>query len=232
MTLLTIVQGALDEVNGPDLATLAGNTDPSAKKMLRIVNKCGLDLMRAVPWQVLRKEQTFTTISGETQTAILPSDFDRFVPEAFWDRTEKRKIDGPVSSVEWQGLKATAYSGTRRKYIYRGGAVSILPAYSAGNSLAFEYISKNWCQASDETPQSAFAADTDTGILDEELLTLATRFAYLESEGLPSQMANRDLLTYMKKLVKNDQPTGGILSAGDIFGGRHFTGAPIVDYSV
>lgn len=229
MTLLTIVQGASDQVNAPDLATVAANADPSAKKMLRIVNKCGTRLMKSIPWQILRKERTFTTISGETQTGILPSDFDRFVSETFRDRTANAKIDGPTSAVQWQDLKAQNYSGSRRKFVYRGGAIAILPAYSAGSTLAFEYISKNWCQASDETPQTAFAADTDTAILDEELLTLATVYEFLESEGLPSDAALRAYMKHLKTLVNNDQPASGVLSAGDIFGGRHFTGAPAAD---
>lgn len=227
MTLLTIVNDAMDQVNGPDLATVAGNADPAATKVLRIVNKCGNDLMKTVPWQILRKEQTFTSISGETQTGILPDDFDRFVAETFRDRSTGQLIDGPVSSVEWQGLKATGYIGDLRKFIYRGGSILILPAYSAGTTLAFEYISKNWCQSSGEDPQAKFLADADTALIDEELLTLYTIYAWLVSEGLPAGDAGAAYMQHKKTLTKSDQPTGNVMSAGDIFGGRHFTGSPV-----
>ena len=232
MTLLSICQNAADEIGIPRPQTVAGNADPDAQKILRIVNKCGMALMKKAAWQVLRKQQTFTTVAGLEQTSILPSDFDRFVPESFWDRTNTRLIAGPISAVEWQGLVANDYSGAQRKFIHRGDSVSIIPAYLAGSSLAFEYVSNQWCQTSGSVGQTAFAADTDTGILDEELLTRALVHSYLEVEGLPAAMAQRDYVTYLKQLLRNDQPSGGILTAGDIFeGGRHFTGAPAVNTS-
>jgi hypothetical protein len=173
MTLLSIVQDAVDEVGVGPIATVAGNQDPLALKLLRLVNKGGKALMKSAVWQVLRKERTFTSIAGLEQTGTLPADFDRFVPETFWDRTNVKLISGPVSAVEWQGMVANDYAGEQTKFIYRGDSVSIIPSYSAGVSLAFEYVSKNWCEDSGGSGQTAFAADTDVGILDEELLTLS-----------------------------------------------------------
>lgn len=230
MTLLSIVQDAADEVRATQPATVAANTDPDVQVFLRLLNKSGKALMKSAAWQVLRKEQTLTTVSGLEQTGAIPSDFDRFVPETFWDRTNLRQIAGPITAVEWQGLVASSYTGTQRKFIYRGDSVFIIPAYSAGSTLAFEYVSQNWCQSSGGTGQTAFAADTDTGILDEELLTLSLIYAYLDSEGQPTAAkAERDLNNYLKTLLKNDQPNGGILTVADIFrGGRHFDGVPTI----
>lgn len=233
MTLLTIARAVADEVGIDRPSSVIGNPQPEVQKLLRHANKVGNRLMKSVAWQVLRKEKTYTSVSGETQTSILPSDFDRFVPETFWDRSASRLLVGPIGSVEWQGLKAGNYSGTPRKFIYRGGDVLVIPSYSAGSSLAFEYISKNWCQSSGATAQTAWAADTDTGILDEELLTLGTKLVYLTDEGQPNGAASQDFDTYFDILIGNDQPTAGIMVAGDIFnqgdgfgGSRHFSGAP------
>jgi hypothetical protein len=187
-------------------------------------------MMKTYPWQTLRKEGTFTALAQETQTSILPSNFDRFVPETFWDRTNDKLIVGPIDSVEWNSKKAAGYSGTPR-FIYRGDSVLVVPAFAGGESLAFEYVSKNWCQSSGGTAQSAWAADTDTGILDEELLIYAGIFEYLDSEGQPSGNALAQLRNYMKILTKNDRRVSGIMAAGDIFssGGRHFDGTPTAE---
>lgn len=227
MTLLSITNDVADEVSIDRPATIAGNASVDAQRLLRLVNKVGKKLMKVAPWQVLRKEQTFTSVAAEEQTGILPSDFDRFIPETFFDRTGQAFISGPITPVEWQGFKASGYNGTQKKFVYRGDSIFILPAFGAGSTLAFEYVSKNWCQSSGGTGQTAFAADDDTGILDEELLTLATIFVYLDAEGQPTASAAREFEDYANTLLGNDQPNAGILTAGDIFGnGRHFSGTP------
>jgi hypothetical protein len=229
MTLLTICTDAADEIGIDRPSSVIGNPQPAIQKLLRYANKVGNRLMKAVDWQILRKEKTFTSIVGETQTGILPADFDRFVAEAFWDRSASKLISGPVSSVEWQSMKATAYNQDP-KFAYRGGSVLILPVYGAGSTLAFEYVSKNWCQSSGGTGQSAWAADTDLPVLDAEMMTLGLKVVYLTDEGLPNAIAMKDFDDYFATLLGNDQPSAGILSAADIFGGgRHFGGTPSVN---
>lgn len=228
MTLLTIAQNVADEVGVDQPTVVAGSPDPTAQKLLRYINKTGTGLMKKLAWQVLRKERAFTSISGETQTAILPSDFDRFIPETFWNRSTPVLMSGPVSAVQWQGLKATTYTG-KPKFAYRGGDVLVIPALGAGDSLAFEYVSNQWCQSTGAVAQSAFAADTDTGILDEELITRGAKFVYLTDEGLPNALAGADFNDYLAVLSRNDQPSANIMVAADIFGGanaRHFDGTP------
>lgn len=229
MTLLSICQAVADEVGILRPATIIGNTDPDAQKLLRFANKTGNRLMKAYPWQVLRKERTFTALSGSTQTGILPDDFDRFVPETFWNRSGSELITGPITSVEWQGYQTFGYSKAERVYILRSGHVSVLQVMSGGETLAFEYISKNWCQSAAASPQSEFAADTDTTIVNEELLTYGLMFSFLDADGQPSGRAGAEFQEYFNTLTENDQPTGRTMLAGDIFGGgRRFSGAPSV----
>lgn len=229
MTLLTIGQAVADEVNVTRPTSIAGGSTEEALRILRYVNKCGRKLMQAYPWQALRNEQTFTAVAGSEQASILPTDFDRFIPETFWDRTNTLLIVGPVSAVQWQGLKAGGYSGNPR-FAWRGDAVLIAPDMDGGESLAFEYISKNWCQSSGGTTQDAMTADDDVGLISEELLTLGATYEYLAGEDLPYQKARADYMEFYKGLTGNERAKPGILLSGDIFGGgRHFGGAPIAN---
>lgn len=231
MTLLTICTAVADEVGVDRPGSIIGNSGPTAQKMLRYVNKSGWTLMKGVAWQVLRKERTFTSIGGSTQTSILPADFDRFIPETFWNRSDYELVSGPVGAVQWQGLKAFGYGGDD-KFTYRGDDILILPEPGAGKALAFEYISTYWCKSSGGTGQTAMAADTDVGVIDEELLVKATKFTYLSDEGLPNDVAYKEMTDYMDDLTRNDQASPGILVAADIFGGgRHFTGTPVTSGS-
>lgn len=227
MTLLTICQDIADEVSVFRPTAVIGSSDSGILKLRRAATKAGYALMRNAAWLDLRKERTFTAIAGETQTGILPADFNRFVPETFWDRTNIQFVVGPVSAVEWAGLKAGSYSGVTRKFVRRGTAISVTPAFAGGESLAFEYISKNWCQSSGGTAQSAWAADTDTGILDEELIKLAGIYYYRDIEGLDVTSARAEFMTAYMAILDNENSGSRVMGAGDIFSGsRHFGGAP------
>lgn len=226
MSLLQICKDAADEVGIDRPASIVGNSQSDPQKLLRYAKKVGIHLMKKVAWQILRKEQTFTSILGETQTGILPADFDRFIPETFWDRSATKLISGPITAEQWQSLKANSYAGDP-KFIYRGGSVLIIPAPSAGNNYALEYVSNQWCQSALGVAQTSWIADTDTGILDEELITLGLKYVYLTDEGLPNAIAAAEFNDYFGTMMTNDQPDSGVMVAADIFGGGwHYTGVP------
>lgn len=232
MTLLTIATDAADELQVTRPGSVAGSTADTSRRMLRYANAVGRDLMKEYAWQDLRREQTFTAIAGEVQTGILPSDFDRFVPETFWDRSSDQFLSGPIPAARWQGLKARNYSNSYRKFMIRNDSVYAIPAFGGGESLAFEYVTNQWCQSSGGTGQAAFAADTDTARIDEELITRGIIYKWLLSEGLPFEGALNAFVTYKNDLIKNDEPRPRILVAGDIFArptGRHWTGTPEVN---
>lgn len=231
MSLLQICQDAADEIGITQPSSVANNAAPEALTLYRLANKVGNRLMKAYPWQVLRAETTFTSVATEAQTSILPSDFDRIVPETFWNRTDKVLISGPVSPVQWQGLKANSYSDTSRpKFAYRGGSILVTPTLAAGKTLAFEYVKKNWAESSGSTAQSEFSADGDTALLDEELITLGLVFEFLDQKGQPTGKAASAYVERFNLLVENERADDGIMVSADIFGGgRHFTGSPPVD---
>lgn len=229
MTLLSICTDVAEEVGVPAPTSIVGNSGVTEGKLLRHANAVGTRLMRKVCWQALRKEQTFTSLGQEAQTSIIPSDFDHFVPETFWDRDNSRLLTGPIDAVEWQGLKANSYAESYlTRFIHRGDDVLIIPVPDAGNTFAFEYVNKNWALSSGSTPQAKFLADTDTSVIDAELLTLGVIYRYLDSEGLPAANAYGAFEDMFNTLVDNDQPSGGVVMAADIFGqfSRRHSGAP------
>jgi len=148
MTLLSIADNVAYETKGENPATIAGNTTPGATQLLRLINKVGTRLMRLYDWKILETESTFTASGNEIMVtaANMPSDFDRFIPETFWDRDSENLVTGPISPVEWGGLKARTYTDINNiKFIHRGGAISALPVVGVGVNLAFEYIKNEWC---------------------------------------------------------------------------------------
>lgn len=228
MTLLSICQNAADEIGLTPPATVQGNAEGEVMKLRRYANKVGTKMMKDYAWQVLRKERVFTAISGEEQTGIFPSDWDRIIPDTFWDRNLSYLVTGPVSPVEWQGLKALNSEISERKFALRGGSVLVYPAPSGGETFAFEYVSKNWAM-NGSTPQPALVEDADTAIIDEELITRGVIYEYLVNDGQPAGAALVEYQRYFDTLVQNDRQSSGVLRAGDMFrSARRFGGTPPV----
>lgn len=183
MSLLTITRNAAIKIGVNVPSSVIDNTDQEIIELLAFAQEEGKELARRHDWQILRKEKTFTTLATEAQEA-LPSDFGRFVNETFWNRTRKHPLFGPLTPQEWQYNKNWASSPVTDSFTVRGGLILIDPTPTAGETMAYEYISKNFCQSSGGTVQSAWAADDDTGILDEYLIELGVIARFKLSKGL------------------------------------------------
>lgn len=186
MSLLTIIQDAADLIGLPRPQFVVAATDPTTRQLLALANLEGKELARRYAWQELLKEATFTSVAAELQgtLASIASDYGWAVSDTVWDRSQTVPVNGPLSPQQWQALKSSNVSGPYGQYRIRDSKLYIIPAPTAGRSMAFEYVSKNWCQSSGGTAQSAWAADTDTGILPEHLMTLGLRWRFKHSRGL------------------------------------------------
>jgi hypothetical protein len=137
---------------------------------------------------------------------VVPTDLDRFVPETFFNRTRKRPVFGPISAQDWQFTKGVVATTLVESFRQRGNGILITPTPTANDTYAYEYISKNWCQSSAGTGQTAWAADTDTGILPESLMTLGVIWRFLRAKGFDYAEAFR---TYELAKAKAQAKDGG-----------------------
>jgi len=157
----------------------------------------------------------------------LPADFQRTITDTEWDRSRRWPLVGPRSPQQWQlyksGLIGTAtfqrrwrikqltVSGVAAKYF----CLDPVPTDN-GAQMVFEYVSNAWCQSAAGTPQTRWAADTDTGILDEYLLTLGVRWRFLNRLGLAYA---EELDEYLRETAKAFGADGGMpildLAGGD-----------------
>ncbi|MEE9345656.1 MAG: hypothetical protein V3U88_08620 [Methylococcales bacterium] len=229
-TLLQIATAVADETKGPRFANVAQNVDPDAQNILRLVNKVGTRLMRIYDWNILRAEETVSATGDEIliPSASMPVDFDRFVPETFWDRSTNNLLSGPVSPVEWNGLKVQTFSSQNKKFIFRGGSVLTQPIFDSGTDLAFEYISNFWCENSLGAGLVSMTSDTDVSRLDSELMISIVKYEWLASEGQPTPAAVAEAKEMIARLINNDASSENIAVTADIFAQntRHFEGAP------
>ena len=232
MSLLDICQNAADEI-GLDArpVSVVGSTIVEVQRLLRFAQRVGSDLATRAPWQALRDVQTFTAVASETQSNAVPAAFQRFSPETVWDVTNGVSITGPIDPVEYQSRKTdittAGFTGPMRWFTRRGNDFLVWPMPVGGETYRFEYQSGAFCQSAAGVPRTEWLADTDTGRISEELITLGVIARYLAADGQPSAQAEMAYRERMITEIRNDAPAAGVLAAGDIFGtGRRFTGEP------
>lgn len=184
---MTICQDASLRMGFSNLSSVVGNTDETAGRLYALANQSGKELSRLHQWQILTKEKTFTTVAAETQTDTpIPTDFDRFVDETIFNRSKLRRLVGPLTEEEWQVQKSLTASVITDAFRVRGGSFLIIPAPTADETIAYEYISKYWVDndGDGDGDLAAFAGDSETSLLDEEMITTDVIWRYRKSVGL------------------------------------------------
>ena len=228
MSLLTICQNAAVEINITKPDVVAGSPAQEVVRLMRYANKVGLRLSAAFAWQALRKEQIFTAIPGHEQPGALPLDFGFFIPETFWNLAARVQATGPISAAEWSGRIARDNgSSAYPKFSYRGNNVLVLPAAGAGDVFSFEYASNAWVVSDDgATAKKAFSVDSDSSLIDEELIALGVAFEFLKQSGHPTAGdIFQDFQARFSFLTANENPGPSAAPVADIFGsGRHYAG--------
>jgi hypothetical protein len=192
MTLLTMCQQALREVGDFEVpATIVANTAQTAVKLLAHAQREGRELSRRHKWEELISEKTFakntgTDLGDGSTSYALPTDYRHAIAATWFDRGTRAPISGPVTSSEWQMLMAENLTAGYQYYFrIRGGLILAYPNPTGTDKLAFEYVSTHWCKSSGGTGQTAWAADTDVGVLDEELMTMGIVWRFQKETGLP-----------------------------------------------
>lgn len=185
MSLLTLCQAAARQLNVAVPSSLVGNTgNETAMLLLRLASEEGFSLMRRYPWQMLTAEKTFTTVAADEQTNAIPTDYDRMIPETMFNRGTRRRVAGPLSAEEWQQTKATLVTYVNPTFRIRGDALLMSPNPPAGETVAYEYVSKHFCKSAGGTTQADWVADSDLGRLDEGLMSLGLVWRFRQVKGL------------------------------------------------
>lgn len=195
MSLLSIVANAAGRL-GLDIPTsVVANTNENVVSMFRLANQEGKALASRYPWQVLIREKTFTTTAASVQVGAFPSDFEWIIPDTMYNRSTRRPVSGPVSAAEWQADQAHLVTRVSDSFRMRGNDILITPTPSAGETIAYEYVSANWVDTSGLdgiADKVAFTLDLDNPVLDTEIITLGVVWRFLQRRGLDYSEAMLD----------------------------------------
>jgi len=225
MSLLTLVQHFCLRTNIAKPTTVYGSTDPQVLQIMAILEEEGNDLASRGDWEALTNEATHTTVATESQgamTSIATNGFAYIKNETFWDRTETLPI-GSIDGEDWAAEKGFAATMPRYRVRLRGGNLLSTPTPVAGNTWAFEYISKNWI-LNGATYKEYFTADDDGPLLPDKVLLAGLRWRWKKEKGFDYA---EDFNSY-EKLVADALGRQGIKRTVHMDEGRDRNGPGII----
>jgi hypothetical protein len=229
MTLLTQIQNACDTIGLSRPSVAIASTDQNVRVLLALANTEGRELLERFAWPQTQIEKTHTTLAAELQGVVttLAPGFSYIINGTFWDRTLTQPVTGPLSPLEWQTLKARTATGPYSSFRMQGGKLYAYPAPAAGNTWVFEYQSTYFCQSAVGADQSVWTADSDVGVLDENLMMMGTVWRFKKKNGLDY---SEDFRMYEQKLANQMARVGGKRTL-DMQGGGGMSGVYIPEGS-
>ena len=133
-----------------------------------------------------------------------------------------------TAAAESQGAMttiATVSSGVTNYFRFRGNLLIIQPNPTVSQSVFFEYISKNWVIASGSSANAdKFSGDSQTSVLEEDLITLGVVWRFLKIKGLPyeqqyveyqTRLADYQMQDGAKPILQMGGPRAGILEVNE-----------------
>lgn len=201
MSLLTICQDAADLIGIARPATVAANSDATARQLGAWARFVLSDLADLYDWQQLVKEGTITFVAA-TQVYDVPADFGRFVHDSLWDRTQHEQQQMPVTPQEWAYLNGenlvTSMNRRARFIANQFNFFDTITAADASNVVKYEYIT-TLLALNSSTPVTNLTVDTYTSRINEKVVTQGVVAKYRVSKGLASQQAYQDFLRSAEK---------------------------------
>jgi hypothetical protein len=218
--LLSIVQRACRLLSIPVPTEVVNSTDTQVQQLYALANEEGDELAGTYDWQVMRRQHLFDTVASAVQSSAVPSDFDHFIANSFFNRTTMRMIYGPITPQEWQAIQAQPQlNRVFLAFVERDGQFLVTPTPPAGQEIAYEYITKYWAKSAASVPQAEFLADTDETYLDDKLFPLGLRWRFLKSKGLDYAEDFRTYQGERNQRMARDGGNGVIDTAGGAYYG-------------
>ena len=186
LTCLQIIQTACRRLGIVSPNAAVSSSDPQIIQLVSLSEEEGQEQAKRYPWQALQKEATFTTLAAQVQgdmETIAPG-WEYIVNDTIWNRSLRRPVYGPRSEQDWQQQKAMQINGPFNSFRIIAGQINFYPVPTAGQTCAFEYISRNWITTTTGSTSSVWTDDADVPLLDDSLLILGTRWRWKQAKGL------------------------------------------------
>ena len=141
------------------------------------------------------------------QTAYdLPFDFERITNRTQWDKTKHWEALGPEDAQQWQWLKSGYIStGPRIRWRILDNQFQVWPPMNTQEYIGWEYKSKGWARTAAGAVINSFTTDTDTTVLDDRIIVLATKLKYFQVKSFDTTALSQDYQRYLSVAKAQDK---------------------------
>ena len=208
MTLKEIIDTVLRQSGVSTETAYASSSNDSVLRLVDLANQ-SVAMIARHPWQALRRIYTFT-LSTDTQYD-LPADFRSLASDTMYSDTDQEGLDFPASEEKWSYLKASSSgsSGTQVRII--ADKINVHEPDS-GSTVRFEYNSKYPITDSTGAFKERFTADTDSTVLQDDLVISELLWRYKKLVGLSDWQVDlaesKDLMQTLKGLDGGSKTVG------------------------
>lgn len=142
-----------------------------------------------------------------------PSDFDHFISQTWWDRTNRWSLLGPLSpQIDQWHLSGIVAVGPRRYFRQVGPLPNNYRIWPPPGELVnplqlvFEYQSQNRVRVAGSTTSFAFlwANDTDIPLLDDRAIIMGLKWRFWEQKGFNWLSKRKEYDDYVERLIARD----------------------------
>lgn len=188
MTLLTAVNGAQRKLSLAVTFSIVADGQETQNLLLQLANEEAAEILERDEYDfpLLRRTQSFTASLASLQSAPgKPTNFQRAIPETFWNATTDRKVYGPLTDQEWAIANGNAVtSATWQSAMFRYDGLHIFPVPTAADTITYDYILNTPVQATGGGAyKTEFTADTDVYLLGDRVLRLGIVWRYKADKG-------------------------------------------------
>lgn len=209
--------------------SVTGTGQPAAQRVVEILSGTSV-----------RCEMEFTAPSSGSlifarDTYEIPSDFDHYIPNTWWDRTNHWMLIGPQSPQfdQWQrsGIVTTGPRLRWRQIGVRPTVFRLWPpptSQSVPDALVFEFISDGWVVHADGSYGKYITADDDITLMDNNALILGCKWRMWQIKGFSYGAMQQEYIDFVNRLKARD---GGMpdLNMTRSTGGYLITSASVQD---
>lgn len=208
MSLITIIQGAADQLGLPRPNQAVSSTETQVRQLVALAKAECEALRRRYHAEYLQAEAVFTSVAASNQGAMstIAPGFSWMISETVWDRTQQEPMHGPLNPQQWQRLKSSVVSGPYYRWRIQSGNLYLIPDPPAGHTMAFEYISSFWTEDASGSDKSSFTQDTDVPKFPEHIVQLGVVWRFKQAKGFAYA---EDLQNYESQLAIEISADGG-----------------------
>lgn len=175
MSLLTICQAFAQNVGIQSPAQVITSPLREMQEAAALSKDAADELARRVDFGALNRTVVLTG-DGTDQAFGLGDDFSRITPGI--GVTYGAQAVRPLTQAEWAYLPVTV--SRPRYFILRGTVMHIWPYLGTGVQVRVNYQAKSWCS----NGTANWAADTDTSVIDEGLVTKGLIVRWRRQKGM------------------------------------------------